>query len=324
MMDVRVAPEPTSDDDLSPFHVFNEDDWARLRAGQPMTLSEDEIVALQGFNDYVSPEQVETIYLPLSRLLSLYVEASHALHNATSSFLGKGEQRVPFIIGIAGSVAVGKTTTARLLQALLGRWANRPKVELVTTDGFLLPNAQLEADGIMDRKGFPESYDVATLIAFLSDIKAGERHVKAPVYSHLTYDRVPDKFVEVDQPDILILEGLNVLQTTRLKSDRPRVPFVSDFFDFSIYIDADDASLERWYLTRFLRLKETRFTNPRSYFHRFVKLTDAEAEAMGRDLWERINLKNLQENVSPTKLRADCILHKGPDHRIDQVALRKI
>lgn len=322
-MDARVV-SPSLEEDLTPFHVFDEDDWARLRAGQPMTLSADEIVALQGFNDYVDPEQVETIYLPLSRLLSLYVEASQALHRATFNFLGRGDTRVPFVIGIAGSVAVGKTTTARLLQALLGRWTHQPKVELVTTDGFLHPNAKLEADGLMERKGFPESYDVAALIAFLSAIKAGERNVEAPVYSHLTYDRVPGETVTVDQPDILILEGLNVLQTKRLKSDRPRIPFVSDFFDFSIYIDAEEAALEHWYLTRFQRLKDTRFTNPRSYFHRYAGLSDAEATDFARELWENINLKNLRENVDPTKLRADCILHKGADHRIDQVALRKI
>lgn len=323
-MDVALSDRNISPDDLAPFHVFDEEDWSRLRADQPMTLSAEEIVALQGFNDYVEPEQVETIYLPLSRLLSLYVEATQALHRATLRFLGRGHAHVPYVIGIAGSVAVGKTTTARLLQALLGRWANAPKVALVTTDGFLMPNAELEAAGLMERKGFPESYDVGALIAFLTDIKAGVRHVEAPVYSHLTYDRVVDKTNVVDQPDILIVEGLNVLQTVRLKSDRPRVPFVSDFFDFSVYMDADEAALERWYLTRFLRLKETRFHDPRSYFHRYAGMSDADAEHFARGLWQRINLKNLRENVDPTKLRADLILHKGADHRITQVALRKI
>lgn len=323
-MDAQLALAPAHEEDLGPFHVFSEEAWARLRDGQPMTLTTDEILALRGFNDYVDPDQVETIYLPLSRLLSYYVEATQSLHNATSRFLGTGEHRVPFIIGIAGSVAVGKTTTARLLQALLKRWSNEPNVALVTTDGFLHPNAELEAAGLMDRKGFPESYDVQSLIAFLSAIKAGEREVEAPVYSHLTYDRVPGETIVVDQPDILILEGLNVLQTSRLRSHRPRVPFVSDFFDFSIFIDAEEEALERWYMTRFKRLKETRFSDPRSYFHKYVNLADEDVDVLARDLWRRINLRNLRDNIDPTKLRADLILHKGADHRIDQVALRKI
>jgi type I pantothenate kinase len=321
-MDVRL--KPAARDDLAPFHVFSEAEWADLRAGQPMTLTPAEITALQGFNDFVEPSQVETIYLPVSRLLSLYVEATQTLHRVTHRFLHKDDGQVPFIIGIAGSVAVGKTTTARLLQALMARWPSSPKVDLVTTDGFLLPNEVLLREGLMERKGFPESYDVAALLAFLSDIKAGERHVTAPVYSHLTYDVVPGETITIDQPDVLIVEGLNVLQTARLSMDRPRVPFVSDFFDFSIYMDADEAALEDWYITRFFRLKETRFQDPRSYFHRYAGISDAEAETFARGLWERINLRNLRENVGPTKLRADLILHKGPDHRITQVALRRI
>lgn len=321
-MDVRLA--RSTRDDLAPFHVFTEDEWADLRADQPMTLLPEEIAGLQGFNDYVEPSQVETIYLPLSRLLSLYVEATQALHRVTHRFLQKDDGQVPFIIGIAGSVAVGKTTTARLLQALMARWPSTPKVDLVTTDGFLLPNETLLREGLMERKGFPESYDVAALLAFLSDIKAGVRNVAAPVYSHLTYDVVPGETMTVDQPHVLILEGLNVLQTARLSMDRPRVPFVSDFFDFSIFIDAEEASLERWYLTRFFRLKETRFRDRRSYFHKYAGISDAEADAFARGLWERINLRNLRENVGPTKLRADLILHKDGDHRIDQVALRRI
>ena len=327
-MDAKVQTgtlrSPLPQDELGPFHVFNEPEWSRLRADQPMTLSDDEIVRLQGFNDYVEPQQVVTIYLPVSRLLTLYVAATKALHRATHRFLGRDDAAVPFIIGIAGSVAVGKTTTAKLLQALIQRWPSEPKVDLVTTDGFLLPNATLQAEGLMERKGFPESYDVAALLAFLRAIKAGERRVSAPVYSHLTYDRVPGESIEVDQPDILIVEGLNVLQTTRLSIDRPRVPFVSDFFDFSIYLDADEAALERWYMTRFNRLKETRFHDQRSYFHRYASLTDEEAAEVALGLWQRINLKNLRENVGPTKLRADLILHKGEDHRITEVALRKV
>jgi type I pantothenate kinase len=323
-MDAMIDNPGRSRDALAPFHVFTESEWARLRADQPMTLSPAEIVALQGFNDRMDPVQVETIYLPLARLLRLYVDATDGLHSAANAFLGKGEGKVPFIVGIAGSVAVGKTTTARLLKALMERWPGRPKVDLVPTDGFLHPNAVLLENGLMERKGFPESYDYYALIDFLSDVKSGVRHVEAPVYSHLTYDRVPGEVIEVDQPDVLIVEGLNVLQTSRLSSERPPVPFVSDFFDFSVYIDADEDDLERWYLTRFNRLKETRFRDPRSYFHRYAGISDEEAEAFARGLWERINLKNLRENIRPTKLRADLILRKGADHRIAEVALRKI
>jgi len=311
-------------DPLAPFHVFSEAEWARLRADEPMTLSREEILSLQGFNDQMDPAQVETIYLPLARLLRLYIDATEGLHQATRRFLGSRDGKMPFVIGIAGSVAVGKTTTARLLQALLAREPSRPKVDLVPTDGFLLPNRMLQEHGLMERKGFPESYDYYAIIEFLSDVKAGERHVEAPVYSHLTYDRVPGETIEVDRPDVLIVEGLNVLQTRRLSSDRPPVPFVSDFFDFSIYIDADEDALERWYLTRFNRLKETRFRDPRSYFHKYAGISDEAAQEFARGLWERINLKNLRENIRPTKLRADLILRKDDDHRISQVALRKI
>lgn len=325
-MDARVEHNgiDESREDFGPFHVFSETDWADLRKGHPMPLTRDEIVQLQGFNDYVEPEQVETIYLPLSRLLTYYVEATEALHAATHRFLGRNDEGVPFIIGVAGSVAVGKTTTAKLLQALIRRWPSAPKVDLVTTDGFLWPNASLLAEGLMERKGFPESYDVVALIKFLRDIKAGEPSVTAPVYSHLTYDRVPGEALTIRQPDILIVEGLNVLQTTRLSSDRPRTPFVSDFFDFSIYLDAEEDDLERWYITRFKRLQERRFTDPRSYFHKYANISDEEATAFAKRLWQQINLKNLRENVGPTRLRADLILHKGPDHHITEVALRKV
>ncbi|MEO1102871.1 MAG: type I pantothenate kinase [Pseudomonadota bacterium] len=326
-MDAQLSParaQTLGEEDLGPFHVFSEDEWAKLRADQPMPLSAEEIVGLQGFNDRVEPHQVETIYLPLSRLLTHYVAASQTLHSATHDFLGRDDEAVPFIIGIAGSVAVGKTTTAKLLQELIRRWPTAPKVDLITTDGFLWPNATLEAEGLMTRKGFPESYDVHALIKFLRDIKAGERNVTAPVYSHLTYDRVPDELATIDQPDILIVEGLNVLQTTRLSFDRPRVPFVSDFFDFSIYLDAAEEDLAQWYITRFKRLQERRFTDPRSYFHKYAHLSEEEAVKVARGLWESINLKNLRENVGPTKLRADLVLRKDTEHRITQVALRRI
>jgi len=323
-VDVLIDTPGQTRDALAPFHVFSEAEWARLRADQPMTLSQEEIFALQGFNDRIDPAQVETIYLPLARLLRLYFDATDKLHAATRKFLGKTDAKVPFILGIAGSVAVGKTTTARILKALMERWEGSPKVDLVPTDGFLLPNAVLAEHGLMERKGFPESYDYYALVDFLTDVKSGVGGVSAPVYSHLTYDRVPGETITVDHPDVLIVEGLNVLQTSRLKSERPPVPFVSDFFDFSIYMDADEADLERWYLTRFNRLKETRFRDPRSYFHKYAGISDDEAERFARGLWERINLKNLRDNIRPTKLRADLILRKGADHRIAEVALRKI
>lgn len=319
-----IDPSDLAEGELGPYHVFSETDWADLRAGYPMPLSRKEIEQLQGFNDRVEPDQVETIYLPLSRLLTYYVSATRGLHTATSRFLGRSDKAVPFIIAVAGSVAVGKTTTAKLLQELIRRWPNRPKVDLVPTDGFLWPNAKLIEDGLMERKGFPESYDVLSLLKFLRDIKAGHRNVSAPVYSHLTYDRVPGETITIDQPDILIVEGLNVLQTTRLSYDRPRVHFVSDFFDFSIYLDADEADLESWYLKRFRRLQESRFTDPRSYFHQYAGLGEAEANEFARGLWQRINLKNLRENVGPTRMRADLILRKDHEHRINQVALRKV
>jgi type I pantothenate kinase len=231
---------------------------------------------------------------------------------------------MPYIVGVAGSVAVGKSTTARVLQALLARWSPRPKVDLITTDGFLYPNAVLERQGLMQKKGFPESYDLPTLLTFLSDIKAGRRHVRAPVYSHLTYDIVPGKSVEIDQPDILIVEGVNVLQTGRLPRDGKAVPFVSDFFDFSVYIDADEAVLRQWYIKRFLALRDTAFTDPKSYFHRYALLSDDEATATAIAIWERTNLANLEDNILPTRPRATLILTKGADHVVETVALRRL
>jgi type I pantothenate kinase len=272
-------------------------------------------------NDRISVEEVVAIYLPLSRLLALYVAATQGLFKATQRFLGAEDGKMPYIIAVAGSVAVGKSTTARVLKALLSRWPNTPKVELVTTDGFLFPNAVLERDGLMDKKGFPESYDSAALLRFLSDIKAGMRNVQAPVYSHLTYDVVPGQTVSVDRPDILIVEGLNLLQPNRQGRE---IPFVSDFFDFSIYLDADEQSLEDWYIARFRRLRETAFRDERSYFRKYADLDDEEAVATARDIWRRINLRNLHENIAPTRARASLVLTKGADHSIQAVALRKL
>jgi type I pantothenate kinase len=232
--------------------------------------------------------------------------------------------KTPFIIGIAGSVAVGKSTTARVLKELLARWPSSPKVDLVTTDGFLLPNEMLRRENLMERKGFPESYDVGGLIRFLSAIKSGQKDVPAPVYSHLTYDVIPDKFITIDRPDILIFEGINVLQPGRLPRDGKIVPFLSDFFDFSIYIDADEARIHEWYIARFMRLRETAFRNPDSFFHRYSELSESAARAIGEGLWANINLKNLRENILPTRARADLILRKGADHLVEEVALRKL
>jgi len=309
---------------LSPYRVFTIEEWAKLRADTPMTLSAKEIVALRSLGDPVSLAEVEQVYLPISRLLSFYVGAVQGLFRATQRFLGTNDTKVPFIIGIGGSVAVGKSTTARVLLELLQRWPSAPKVDLVTTDGFLFPNAVLSAEGLMERKGFPESYDVSTLLTFLTEIKAGQSRVSAPVYSHLTYDIVASERITIDRPDILILEGLNVLQPRDLPKDGKAIPFVSDFFDFSIFLDSDEESLRRWYIERFMNLKETRFRDPQSYFHSYARLSDAEAEKIAAGLWERINLVNLRENILPTRPRADLILSKNTDHAIRTVALRKL
>ena len=315
---VKTTPPPVA----SPYRFFTSDEWAALRADTPLTLTIEDLRKLRATNDPISLEEVIAIYLPLSRLLSLYVAATQGLFKATQRFLGaEHEGKVPYLIGVAGSVAVGKSTTARVMKALLSRWPNTPKVELVTTDGFLFPNQVLEAKGLMNRKGFPESFDTPALLHFLSDIKAGIRNVKAPVYSHLSYDIVPDDYVVVDRPDILIVEGLNVLLPNLNGRD---IPFVSDFFDFSVYLHADKTLLERWYVDRFMRLRETAFRDPRSYFRKYADLTDEQATIVAVDIWRTINLRNLVDHVLPTQPRASLILTKGPSHRIEDVALRKL
>ena len=307
----------------SPYRHFTIEQWSRLRANTPLPLSEAELERLRGLNEQVSIAEVEQVYLPLSRLLSFYVAGVQDLHRRTDEFLGARSGKVPYVIGIAGSVAVGKSTTARVLQALLARWPDHPKVDLVTTDGFLLPNAVLDQRGLMQRKGFPESFDRAALLRFVADVKGGRRHVKAPVYSHLRYDVVPDERIEVDRPDILIVEGLNVLQTGRLKPGEDRL-FVSDFFDFSIYLDADEADIGRWYVERFLALRETVFSRPGAYFHRYAGLSKDQAVTTADEIWRTINRPNLRDNIQPTRQRAHLIIHKGADHAIDEVFLRKI
>jgi type I pantothenate kinase len=309
---------------VQPHRFFSREEWARLRADTPMTLNAEDVQRLQSLNDPISLDEVVEIYLPLSRLLSLYVAATQGLYDATRTFIGADGSKTPYIVGVAGSVAVGKSTMARVLRALLRRWPNTPKVDLIATDGFLLPNAVLLREGLMERKGFPESYDLPALLAFLSAIKAGKRNVTAPVYSHLTYDIVPGEATTIDTPDILIVEGLNVLQTPRMPRDGRAVPFVSDFFDFSVYIDADDAIIRQWYVERFLNLRKTAFRDPASYFHRYAAIDDSEAVAVAEGLWNRINLVNLRENILPTRPRADLILVKEGDHRIRRVALRRL
>jgi type I pantothenate kinase len=317
-----MNPRPTVA--FSPYAIYSREEWARLRADTPMTLSEADLENLSGLTERVSTDEVVEVYLPLSRLLNLYVEASQGLHGDTENFLRKGNNKMPFIIGLAGSVAAGKSTTARVLQALLARWQSHPRVELVPTDGFLFPNAVLEAHGLMTRKGFPESYDLPRLLNFLADVKSGKAQVEAPVYSHLIYDVLPDQILVVEQPDIVIVEGLNVLQPATLPKDGQAIPFVSDFFDFSIFIDAAEALVEAWYVERFLRLRQTAFRDPASYFHRYATLSEEEARETGLKIWKSINLVNLKENILPTRQRADLILRKGEDHAVESVALRKL
>jgi len=302
---------------------FSRDDWAKLRASTPLSLSEDDLHELRGRSEVVSLDEVADVHVPVSRLLNLSVAATRGLHEAMAAFLGE-PVAAPFVLGLAGSVAVGKSTIARILQRLLSRWPESPRVDLVATDGFLYPNAALEARGLLRRKGFPESYDRRALLRFVSDVKAGRDEVSAPVYSHLAYDIVPGERQVVRRPDILILEGLNVLQTAPLRRGRAPNAFVSDFFDFSIYVDADEADIERWYVERFLNLRETVFRDPASYFRRYADLSDPEAAATAREIWRDINGANLRDNIAPTRERARLILEKGPDHAVRRVLLRKL
>ncbi len=309
----------------SPYRFFSAERWAAFRADTPLTLTAEEVKRLSSLYDSIDLDEVERIYLAMSRLLYAHVETSMILYRQRQAFFqARDVVKTPFIIGIAGSVAVGKSTTARVLQELLNRWPSSPKVDLVTTDGFLLPNDVLRRESLMERKGFPDSYDVGALLRFLSAIKSGAPDVRAPLYSHLTYDVVPGEYVTIDRPDILIFEGLNVLQTRDLPKDGKFVPFLSDFFDFSIFIDADENQIHDWYISRFMRLRQTAFRDAASFFHRYVDLSEEAARAIGESLWQTINLKNLRENILPTRPRADLILRKGPDHLVEEVALRKL
>ena len=315
----KAAPIP-----YSPYRIFTREEWARLRADTPMTIVPKDLDALSGIIEVLSMKEIEDIYLPMSRLLNLYVQASQELRAVSGTFLGHRDDKIPFIIGIAGSVAVGKSTTARVLRALLARWPDHPRVDLVTTDGFLYPNAELERRGIMDRKGFPESFDTKALLSFLGQIKSGQNNVEAPVYSHFHYDIVDDQKTVVARPDILIVEGLNVLQPARLPAGGKHIPYVSDFFDFSIYMDAPSALIENWYIKRFMKLRATAFRDKAAYFHRYTSLDDDQAHAQATSIWRNINLKNLEENIKPTRQRARLILRKAADHTIESVSLRKL
>lgn len=308
----------------SPYVDLDRVAWSRLRRNHPLSLTAEDVTRLRGLGDRLDLVEVEQIYLPLSRLLSFYVEATTGLHRITTTFLGERPEKTPFVLAVAGSVAVGKSTTARILQELLSRWPSSPRVELVTTDGFLLPNAELESRNLLQRKGFPESYDRRRLLRFVADVKSGVPEVAAPVYSHLTYDIVPRERIVVRRPDVLILEGLNVLQAPIPREDGRNAIALSDFFDFSVYVDARVRHVRAWYVDRFLRLRQTAFADPASYFHRYAALSDEQARRTATEIWSTINEPNLRQNVEPTTGRASLILTKDETHAVERIRLRKL
>ena len=315
---------PQSKNLNSPYIIFSKEEWADLGFGATLNLTENEIIELRGLNEPMSIDEVRDVYLPISRLLNLYISGTEKLFEATNLFLGKKNFKVPFIIGIGGSVAVGKSTTSRILQALLSKWSDNITVSLVNTDGFLMSNNNLEKRSLMERKGFPESYNLTLLLDFLNSVKSGKSNVKAPVYSHLLYDNVPGEFINVNKPDILIIEGLIVLQPAPLPRDGNAIPYVSDFFDFSIFVDADEKNIKNWYIQRFLKLKSTAFREEKSYFNKYSYLSDEEAANVATSLWEKINYVNLIENILPTRQRANLILRKSENHSVNQISLRKL
>jgi type I pantothenate kinase len=318
-------PEPaTPENHYSPFVELERDTWARLANEMEQPFDQSDIDRLRGIGEHLSLREVAEVYLPLSRLLSMHVDAAAQLRRASNEFLGESTRRTPFVIGVAGSVAVGKSTTARVLQEMLRRWPNTPRVELITTDGFLYPNAELERRGLMQRKGFPESYDRRRLMRFVADVKSGAPEVRAPMYSHLSYDILPHEEVVVHRPDVLIIEGLNVLAPPRVRSDGTAGLSVSDFFDYSIYVDARTSAIKQWYTERFMRLRSGAFADPKSYFHRYSSLSDAEATATSEDIWDRINGPNLIQNVLPTRGRAKLVMSKDAGHTVTRVLLRKV